>query len=431
MQAPTRHVTLILSVFALIGCEATAPPHMPSSTADVHSETDVADVAPAPRTIITAEEGPFVLQPYCHDTRCAANENESPDPSAWGPYPVGVRTITLESVGYEGDSRSLTVEVWYPATEAHRDGPFETIDVVNMAPPHYAEEANQYAGMAGVPTLAVRNADALQDQGPYPLVIFSHGAYGLRVQSVFFTVFLASHGYVVASPDHEDNTMWDMLFVGYDPVNVGLNAFDRPLDIQALLDELLHLNATPDTPLAALIDPTRVGMSGHSFGGYTSFRLAFSDPRFKAIVPMTPATSPLGFEFLEVKDLSIPTMIMAGDLDVTLDTQTEMKDAYDEMPGPQKYYVSLAEGGHYTFSDICEIDMLTIAQVAGIGEAEDLLNDGCGPTNIETAIAHPIIRQFAIGFLNQQLRGSDVSNLWFDATAAAEWGDALIYEAQP
>ena len=40
------------------------------------------------------------------------------------------------------------------------------------------------------------------DDGPYPVVFFSHGSGGIRMQSTYLTVALASHGYVVVSPDH-------------------------------------------------------------------------------------------------------------------------------------------------------------------------------------------------------------------------------------
>ena len=68
--------------------------------------------------------------------------------------------------------------------------------------------------------------------GPYPLVVFSHGAYGVRFQSVFFTAYLASHGYVVVAPDHPDNCLFD-LFVqgGYSMEEVVNSSFDRPFDI--------------------------------------------------------------------------------------------------------------------------------------------------------------------------------------------------------
>ena len=43
-----------------------------------------------------------------------------------------------------------------------------------------------------------------------PVVLFSHGFAGTRLQSKFICSHLASHGYVVAAPDHAGNTFLDL-----------------------------------------------------------------------------------------------------------------------------------------------------------------------------------------------------------------------------
>ena len=35
------------------------------------------------------------------------------------------------------------------------------------------------------------------------VIVFSHGYSGIRFQSVFFTEWMASHGYLVVAPDHQ------------------------------------------------------------------------------------------------------------------------------------------------------------------------------------------------------------------------------------
>src|SRR5262245_4059584 len=47
------------------------------------------------------------------------------------------------------------------------------------------------------------------EDGPHPLVLFSHTSRGHRRQSTFLTSHLASHGYVVGSVDHVGNTATD------------------------------------------------------------------------------------------------------------------------------------------------------------------------------------------------------------------------------
>src|SRR4030095_13688343 len=100
---------------------------------------------------------------------------------------------------------------------------------------------------------------------------------------------LASHGYVVASPDHHGNTFLDIAAGVIDP----LSFVNRPKDMTFLLDQLLARNGTPGDFLAGAIDARRVGMSGHSFGGFTTFALAAGDAkddRIGAFMPLAPAS---------------------------------------------------------------------------------------------------------------------------------------------
>src|SRR5262245_26256347 len=104
------------------------------------------------------------------------------DPALDGPWQVGVRTIEAD----DGLGNTLTIEVWYPAIPAEGAQPEVTL---------------------GIPSAAVRGAPGDARGGPFPLVAFSHGRGGIRVQSVYFTVHLASWGYVVVAPDHPHDTL--------------------------------------------------------------------------------------------------------------------------------------------------------------------------------------------------------------------------------
>ena len=48
---------------------------------------------------------------------------------------------------------------------------------------------------------------------------------------------------------------------------------EREADIRFVIDSLLQLNADPESFFAAAIDPNRIGVSGHSFGGETTQRV--------------------------------------------------------------------------------------------------------------------------------------------------------------
>lgn len=168
------------------------------------------------------------------------------DVRAPGPYAPGFRyvTITKDSAGSPGTPRVLETGVWYPALAG--SGPIE--------------EA----------TGGVRDAPADGSGGPYPVVIFSHGSCGYEAQSRFLTPLLATRGFIVVAPPHVGNTAREFpACASLTGLTIGLQ--ERPHDIRAALDEILALGATPGSPFEGLVDGERVGMTGHSFGGLTTY----------------------------------------------------------------------------------------------------------------------------------------------------------------
>ena len=96
----------------------------------------------------------------------------------------------------------------------------------------------------------------------YPLVILAHGASAHGIYDVRHAHSLASHGYIVA-----------VIFYGDDRNDAGdLDhpvSFLRPLLTKAVLDSLLESEAFGDH-----IDVDNIGISGHSFGGFTALAIA-------------------------------------------------------------------------------------------------------------------------------------------------------------
>jgi predicted dienelactone hydrolase len=438
--------TAFFLVLALmfIGCLESNPQPTPLGPGDTGSHAgggeDTGDVQTVQNEDISLTPEPDAMPPGldlesekgCFNDLCPASPDAAPDPSIVGPYPVGVRTVTVDLLDANNESRTLRVEIWYPTTDEFRDGPFEGIDFTVDAPPELTEMVTKYKdSLPPIKVDVVRDAPVRTTDGPYPLVIFSHGAYGIRFQSVFFTVPLASHGYVVAAPDHNGNTLYDMILnaeLNYD--DLVASAFDRPLDCTAVMDDMLQRNAEDDDPLYGAVNPDSIGISGHSFGGYTSLNLGFTDPRIKAVLPHAPATTPLGLLGFNLAEFPVPMMMMTGGLDKTLDTQPEMAEPYEEFPSP-KYYFEVTNGGHFTYSDICQLDLLHIANDMGIPDADNALNDGCAEYNTAPEIAHPIINQFGIAFFNYYLRNSELSIQYFDDNAAAAYPDVLLYKYEP
>jgi len=271
------------------------------------------------------------------------------DPFARGEFPVGVRTVNATDATRDG--RPLPIEVWYPAADAHRGQ-----DVAEATRDHFD-------AMPGFPPVwqdAVR--DAAPRDGRWPLVAFSHGFGGHRRQSTFLCTHLASHGYVVAAVDHTGNTLLDILQLML-AVQAGgslpntrevLEEFValRPADVGFMIDRVA-------TELAAHVDLARIGMTGHSFGGWTTLTYTARDERVCAALPLAPAggSTPLPADTLrDTVDLAwgrpVPTLYLVADRDTLLPLEG-MRGLYARTAEPKRMVV-LRNADHMHFCDRVE-----------------------------------------------------------------------------
>ena len=228
------------------------------------------------------------------------------DPFERGPFPVGVKTLEWTDAARD---RTLPVEVWHPATDEYsgQDRDDATRDRYKSLP--FAPEVAQDAVRDG----------AIRD-GERPLIVFSHGFGGERRQTTHLCTHWASHGYAVAAMDHVGNTTRDMLAMATAPPQspeAMIRRFmtDRPADVRFVIDSMLTGAA------GVRVDPERIGMSGHSFGGWTTLRAVGSDPRIRAALPLAPAggrspLTPPGFandmaDALDIDwDREVPTLFL-------------------------------------------------------------------------------------------------------------------------
>ena len=272
------------------------------------------------------------------------------EPFARGPHPVGVRTADLFDPSRD---RRLGVEVWYPAAGEHhgRDVDPETCDRYELLP-----------GFPLVTQDAVR--DATPADGRFPLIVFSHGYGGHRRQSTFLCTHLASHGYVVAAPDHTGNTIRDVLEQTLaaragrplpDFVDALLEfARHRPADASWLIDRALD-GAAGD--VAARIDRERIGIAGHSFGGWTTLATTGRDPRIRAALPLAPAGGNVaelsGNPLADALDLAwardVPTLYIVADRDSILPLPS-MHDLFARTQATKRMVV-LRNTDHMHFCD--------------------------------------------------------------------------------
>ncbi len=340
----------------------------------------------------------------------AAAPGTAPLPSTWGPFPVGVRTVTYEDTTRKdahGVPRQLVTEIWYPALQSARGQPGVAYD---LKP--YFTDAQQVAlakaGLPLIPTVAVRDATPTHAHGQFPLVIFAHGQGGVRMQSVFYTVLLASHGYVVVAPDHPGGTLYDIARNQLENTGHGLE--NRPTDVIYLINKLARLKS--DDPLYGLLDLDRVGVTGHSFGALTSLRVAALDARVKAIVPQAPTSTDIAWLGLTGVKLTIPVEIQGAHRDQTLPWDEHVAPAWAAMQRP-RWLVDLKDGGHFTFSDLCALDLAGLADALTLdipgADIKKVLSDGCAAPAPSAALSQPLMNHFAVGYFNAVLRGSQAS----------------------
>jgi predicted dienelactone hydrolase len=341
--------------------------------------------------------GPEALGP-AHLEPAAA---EAPlDPLARGPHPIGVTTIELASAG-----RRILVEIWYPATVEAVGRPTDLYTYPEGAPPQ-AVDGVEAACLAIEPldSGAVRDA-APSEAGPFPLVVFSHGTTSTRVQSASVTSHLATHGFVVASPDHTGDTLVEFFESkgGQNPLDDAALAMEvashRVADVSAIIDAL-GTPAPDDACFGGLVDGARVGAFGHSFGGFTALAAeggalfdAGPDARVKAVLPVAPG----GVAFTKVG--SDPLLAMGGDADVTTTFTEETKKAYDRAAQP-KYLVKLLAAGHLTTSDMCQLRLAEQIDVFGFAPCSvcTIVRDGC-PGGVEQMLkTRPAMQYFTAAF---------------------------------
>ena len=349
----------------------------------------------------------------------------APSPSEMGPFAVGVQTLTLEDssrLSPSGEAnRTLVTEVWYPSVAHASDAQTVTYDMWENLPDSLKEEIPQDA-LGSLPTAAVRDAALDTAHGPYPVVVFSHGKGGVRMQSTFFTVMLASHGYIVLSPDHEGDTLVELLEEGDVVVSTTVDSFiDRPIDASFLVSYMEDLQEGDFFYGHANME--QVGIVGHSFGALTAFRTAGFDARIRAVVAHTPVGYGLVNAGLEVapEDFGIPVMLEAAGMDETLPAEEHAGSMWDHVL-PPRYYLTINRAGHFTYSDLCIFDVEAIDAALEI-DASNVLTDGCGENNIQPETAFPLINHTTIGFFNRYLRESSVSQVYLEEDYAHRLAD--------
>lgn len=200
--------------------------------------------------------------------------------------------------------RELMISVFYPA--AHTGGrPFtHQFPAAVAAAVGPAVEAGHKLPAGLVDWAATRThsvLDAPMAPGRFPVVLYSPGAGDPRDWNVSLVEDLASRGFVVVTVDHTGEApavrFPDGHVVGNGPLMAAwaqayrngttLAFFTRLMDARTADTELVldRLASLPDR-LTDGMDLHRIGMFGHSAGGFTAAAMMYRDPRITAGVNM-------------------------------------------------------------------------------------------------------------------------------------------------
>jgi predicted dienelactone hydrolase len=218
-----------------------------------------------------------------------------------------------------------------------------------------------------VPVKIYYPADA---RHPCPMIIFSHGLGGSRLGYSYLGEHWAGCGYISVHVQHigSDDSIWRKAGLeGYSQLTAAAadpqTAINRARDVTFAIDQMLALNKNKTSPLQGLVNTDEIGMSGHSFGAWTTLAvigqktgtpLTFTDPRIKAAVamssPVTVAMMRVPGEFVSIK---VPVFHMTGTLDNSPIGETKAADRripYDQSTTPGTCLLDLTGADHMTFS---------------------------------------------------------------------------------
>lgn len=280
-------------------------------------------------------------------------------PNNTGSYKVATAKYTwvdksrVEEFSDTGENRALTIEFWYPENGTDK----------------------------------------------YPLVVFSHGAFGFSGSNVSTFENLASNGYVVASIGHTYHAFFTMdtnenlTIVNTDFINnvIECNNTDNPEkeffdtrqwmklrvdDENFVIDTILEkANSSSSDELFAFIDSNNIGLLGHSLGGASSAQLGRVRNDIDAVINLdgTMLGEEIAFQKGETVLNSEPYPVPLLNIYAEDHYKRAMKVAseayvnfYASRNAIEAYEIRIRNSGHLNFTDL-SLFSPPLAKMLGVG----------------------------------------------------------------
>ena len=188
-------------------------------------------------------------------------------------------------------------------------------------------------------------APLARGDGPFPMLVHSHGFSSNKDELSYAAEWLATRGWVVV----------ELEFPLTNLTTAGGPVFEdivhQPADVSFAIDQMLARNDLADSPFFHGIDPARIALSGVSLGGLTTLLLTYHrdwhDPRVKAAIDIAgPGAffTPTFYSFV-----SLPVLGIYGDTDAIVDYSAHALPVRARAPSGTRL-LTLAGASHPAFA---------------------------------------------------------------------------------
>lgn len=205
-----------------------------------------------------------------------------------------------------------------------------------------------------------------------PVVLFSHGLGGSRLNNAYLGKTWSQNGYVAVFMQHHGS---DIDVIKDAPLRQKFqvlksaasyqNSLARVADVSFVIDVLERWNKDPQHPLHGRLDLEHIGLSGHSFGASTTMSMAgralplgqapVDEPRIDAFLAMSPSPGKRLDPKTEFGKLERPIFCMTGTKDgspIDPNKKPESRqEVYRALPAGNKYHLVLDAAEHHAFGD--------------------------------------------------------------------------------
>ena len=374
----------------------------------------------------------------------------APELAPYGKYAIGARTLqvtdknrpdilgTKEGGPTARYDRTLTLEVWYPAALAAGQKPGSDYRAITRDPAITATLHGQ----------AVRDAAPQTTDGPFPLVLISHGYPGNRYLMSHLGENLASKGFIAVSIDHKESTYDDQK-------PFASTLYNRAFDDLFVLNEMDRLGKTGSGSfLAGRLVVSRTGIVGYSMGGYGAINViggGYSkasetisgappnkllaergaanpdyrktiDPRIKAAIAIAPWGMQGGFWDADgLKGIATPVLFVAGSADEVAGYEKGTKAMYQGAVNADRYLLTFVNANHNAAAPIPAPAETYVAAEAGKPAAFAHYADAVW----DTVRMNNILDHFATAYFDLYLKNDQEKKTYFEGWKGFKRGTAV------